>query len=374
MTVTLRPLDARGADRAELVAFLSGSAFPFHVGERLTREQADARIDGGAYDAPDRAAWWVEAEGRGHVGVVVLRDLDDDGPVIDLRLAEEHRGAGLAAPALRALADVVFTTMPRVHRLEGTTREDNLPMRRAFTRAGFVQESYHRQSWPRPDGPPLAAAGYALIRPDWASGTTTPVPPLERPARTSTDLVPTLPLPVLTERLLLRRPTSDDVDAVLAYRSRPDVTRYLYQDAWTREVATAKLATWSTAPFAETDDALVLLVEHRDAPGVLGEVVLISRGWAAGQVEVGYAFHPDATGRGLATEAARAAVGLAFERLAAHRVFARLDERNDASARVCRRLGMRHEARLVENDLLGGQPSTELVFALLSREWPRPPA
>ncbi|MBX9244172.1 GNAT family N-acetyltransferase [Actinotalea ferrariae] len=186
--------------------------------------------------------------------------------------------------------------------------------------------------------------------------------------------MPTLPLPVRTERLVLRRPTPHDVDAVLAYRSRPDVTRFLYQDAWTREVATAKLAAWSTAPFAETDDALVLLVERRDAPGVLGEVVLISRGWAAGQVEVGYAFHPDAAGRGYATEAAAAAVGLAFDRLAAHRVFARLDERNEASERVCLRLGMRHEARLVENDLLDGQPSTELVFAVLDREWPRPSA
>lgn len=368
MAVTLAPLDARGADRDALVAFLSGNEFPFHGTPRPTRDEVEARIAAGAYDPPDRLAWWLVEPARGTVGVVVVSDLDDDGPLLDLRLAEAHRGAGLAAPALRAVADAVFGSRPRVQRLEGSTREDHVAMRRAFARAGFVQESHHRQACPGPDGTVHASTGYALLRSDWLTGTTTPVPPLEA-APTGTDLVPTLGLPLTTDRLLLRRPTPDDVDAVLAYRSLPDVARYLFQEPWTRAVAEERLAVWSTGRFAGTDDAVVLLVERRDVPGVLGEVVLISRGWATGQVEVGYAFHPAAHGRGYATEAARAAVDLAVGRLAAHRVFARLDERNTPSARVCERLGMRREARLVENDLLEGQWSTELVYAVLGREW-----
>jgi RimJ/RimL family protein N-acetyltransferase len=49
---------------------------------------------------------------------------------------------------------------------------------------------------------------------------------------------------------------------------------------------------------------------------------------------------------------------------------ARIDERNDPSARLAIRLGMRQEARLVHNELFKGEWSTELVFAMLADEWP----
>jgi RimJ/RimL family protein N-acetyltransferase len=48
---------------------------------------------------------------------------------------------------------------------------------------------------------------------------------------------------------------------------------------------------------------------------------------------------------------------------------ARLDERNDASARLARRLGMRQEARLVHNEFFKGEWSNELDFAMLADEW-----
>ena len=61
------------------------------------------------------------------------------------------------------------------------------------------------------------------------------------------------------------------------------------------------------------------------------------------QAEIGYVFHPDAQGEGLATEAARAVVDLAFRELGVHRVFGQIDARNTASARCPRAPG--HAAR-----------------------------
>ena len=61
---------------------------------------------------------------------------------------------------------------------------------------------------------------------------------------------------------------------------------------------------------------------------------------------------------------------LAFDDLGLHRVFARVDARNTASARLAARLGMRQEAHLVENEWFKGEWTDELDFALLSREWP----
>ncbi len=56
--------------------------------------------------------------------------------------------------------------------------------------------------------------------------------------------------------------------------------------------------------------------------------------------------HPAYGGRGLATEAVRALVALAFGPFGLHRVYAQLDPRNTASVRLCERLGMTHEAHL----------------------------
>jgi len=60
---------------------------------------------------------------------------------------------------------------------------------------------------------------------------------------------------------------------------------------------------------------------------------------------------------------------LAIDDLGLHRVIARVDARNDASARLARRLGMRQEAYLVRNEWFKGEWTDELDFALLEEEW-----
>lgn len=171
--------------------------------------------------------------------------------------------------------------------------------------------------------------------------------------------------PLVTERLRLRPVVVDDAEAFLRWRSRAEVVRFMYQPPWDLPTAQAKLSTWSTAPFEEVGDVLVLAIE---ADGdVIGEAMLK---WAAGarQAELGYALHPDVSGQGLATEAARATLELAFTTYGFHRVYARIDEENVSSVRVAERLGMRLEAHLLENDLRDGVWSNEVVYALLDRE------
>ena len=60
---------------------------------------------------------------------------------------------------------------------------------------------------------------------------------------------------------------------------------------------------------------------------------------------------------------------LAFEDLGLHRVIGRLEARNDASARVLERLGMRREAHLVENEYIKGEWQSEIIYAILDREF-----
>ncbi|GAA4594650.1 RimJ/RimL family protein N-acetyltransferase [Actinoplanes octamycinicus] len=183
-----------------------------------------------------------------------------------------------------------------------------------------------------------------------------------------TELRPTYP--IRTGRLLLRPLTEADAGALLAYRNRPEVCRYVPFEPMTPEVIAERLRTyWAATALTDEGQSLTLGVEVAGTGQLAGDVVLFwhSRQHRGG--EIGYVLHPDFAGRGYATEAAEAMLRLGFEELGLHRIIGRIDERNEPSARVLRRLGMRQEARLVHNELFKGEWSTELDFAMLSDEW-----
>ncbi|MET7741068.1 GNAT family protein [Streptomyces sp. NPDC005385] len=179
-----------------------------------------------------------------------------------------------------------------------------------------------------------------------------------------------LSLPVVTERLTLRRFTPDDLDALHAYQSLPDVARHLFRAPLTRDECARSLTRRAAGTaWAEDGDDLVVAVCETGGTTVVGEIVLKLASARARQAEIGWVFHPAYGGRGYATEAARATASLAFAELNVHRLFARLDVLNSGSVRVCERLGMRREAHFVENDLDGERWADEYVYATLAHEW-----
>lgn len=181
--------------------------------------------------------------------------------------------------------------------------------------------------------------------------------------------MPALQLPIDTDRLQLRAFAPDDADRYFSYRSLPETVRYLYRDPKTYEQAVESVAKSARLEFDKDGDILALAIQPKGAAELAGEVILKLASTAAEQAEIGYSLHPDAVGNGYVTEAATAMLRLGFEHYGFHRIFARIDEDNTASASVARRLGMRQEARLVESDRFNGRWGTELVFAMLASEW-----
>jgi RimJ/RimL family protein N-acetyltransferase len=170
--------------------------------------------------------------------------------------------------------------------------------------------------------------------------------------------------------LLLRPLTAADTTALLAYRSRLDVSRYVPFEPMDAATIAARVETvWARTSLDEAGQNLTLGVELTASGELIGDVVLFwhSRDDRGG--EVGYVLNPKFSGHGYATEAVRALLGLAFDDLGLHRVIARLDARNVASARVAQRLGMRLEAHLVRNEWFKGEWTDELDYALLEDEW-----
>lgn len=180
-----------------------------------------------------------------------------------------------------------------------------------------------------------------------------------------------LPWPRRTERLLLRPPVLADAAAVLAYRSLPEVHRWLGRSVLTMEEAEAVVADPERA-------ASLLVVEHDGV--VVGDLMLmVTDAWSQEQVReraagrlgvLGWAFDPAYAGRGLATEAAAALLPVAFDELGVHRVVAECFLLNEPSWRLMERLGMRREAHAVQDSLhaeLGWLDG--LTYALLASEW-----
>lgn len=132
-------------------------------------------IDAGVYRDEENDTYWVDHDVDGYIGILRFEDLTSS-PMFDLRLQESARGRGVGVEILAAAAGHVFTTMATVHRFEGTTRHDNIAMRKTFQRAGWVKECHYRQGWPTEDGRMLDSVGYAILRSDWETGRTTPVP------------------------------------------------------------------------------------------------------------------------------------------------------------------------------------------------------
>jgi RimJ/RimL family protein N-acetyltransferase len=176
--------------------------------------------------------------------------------------------------------------------------------------------------------------------------------------------------PLRTERLLLRPLTAGDADAMLAYRSRLDVSRYVPFEPMSRDDILERIAgQWSRTELTDEGQALTLGAEVAATGQLAGDVILMwhSREHAGG--EVGYVLDPARGGHGYATEAAQAMLRLGFEELGLHRIVARIDEDNEPSAKLARRLGLRQEARLVHNEFFKGRWSNELDFAMLADEW-----
>ncbi|MFC0681270.1 GNAT family N-acetyltransferase [Lysobacter korlensis] len=145
-------------------------------------------------------------------------------------------------------------------------------------------------------------------------------------------------LPIRTARLDLRGHRTEDLDDLLVFHGDPVATRYLPWPVRDRKQTEEALQARLSQDVASREgDWLVLAIEERATGRVIGEVDL-KRG-ADGRAELGYVMRGDRQGIGLASEAARALLHLAFSRFGVVIVEALIERGNDASVRLVERLG-----------------------------------
>jgi len=176
--------------------------------------------------------------------------------------------------------------------------------------------------------------------------------------------------PVRSARTLLRPLGPDDVDDLHAYRSLPEVCRFVpFEPMAKQDIAERITGVWARRSLDAEGQALALGVELLESGRLIGDILLRWHSAEHRSGEIGYVFNPQVAGQGLATESVHQLLHLAFDALGLRRVVARVDARNDRSAAMARRLGFRLEAHLIENEFFKGEWSDELDFALLAAEW-----
>lgn len=174
---------------------------------------------------------------------------------------------------------------------------------------------------------------------------------------------PVQPTEIRTARLLLRPPTLDDVDAYFEIADDPEYAFFGSRQSVSHESTRQGLARIIAVPWEQRPEFAITLDGR-----VIGRVMLdVDR--PNRTASLGYGIGRAWWGRGLATEAARAAVDYAFRALGVDKVWARADPRNVASVKVLEKLGMQREGLLRKHLLYRGERVGRVYYGILREEW-----
>ncbi len=183
-----------------------------------------------------------------------------------------------------------------------------------------------------------------------------------------------MPSVVPTERLWLRRFRPSDADPLreAVGQSLPELSRWL---PWARGLyglPQARVFIKSSNRSWRRGRAFDFSVTMKGEPHrVVGGVGI----WYTSRIqrsgEIGYWVRSDLTGKGVATEAAKALLPLGFEEMGLHRILMRIGVGNHSSRRVAEKLGFSYEGIAREEILVRGVWMDHEVFSLLEREWQR---
>lgn len=178
------------------------------------------------------------------------------------------------------------------------------------------------------------------------------------------DRLPT----ISSSRLLLRWISEEEVDALYAIFSNPEVMRY-----------------WSTRALGDRNAASELLKEIHEGfrnrsllkwgiarrldDTLVGTTTLYNLDFNNRRAEMGYALGRAHWGNGYMQEALKSLLTYAFEVLDLHRIEADVDPRNVASIRTLERLGFQREGYLRERWQVDGEIQDALFYGLLRPDW-----
>ena len=172
-----------------------------------------------------------------------------------------------------------------------------------------------------------------------------------------------------TERLLLRKMRLDDAEAMFAYASDPEVTRYVLFETH-RSVEDSEAFLRLAVEGYERGDFGGWGIVLKDSGAFVGTCgVDVNYAPEHARAELGYVLSREHWGRGLMPEAVKAVIRFGFGRMGLNRLEARCIAENVASARVMEKAGMTYEGTLREHEFIKGSYRDMKLYSILRREF-----
>lgn len=174
-------------------------------------------------------------------------------------------------------------------------------------------------------------------------------------------------LPRTTDRLVLRRFAARDLAAFQAYRCDPEVGRYQGWSALDDAGAGAFLAGMAEAEIGVPGEWFQIAVADKPTDALVGDIGIGFDKDRAGVGEIGFSMARTVQGRGLGTEAVKAALALLFESGQVDVVEGITDARNAPSIRLLERVGM--QLVRTQQTLFKGEMCTEHIYSIARALW-----
>jgi ribosomal-protein-alanine N-acetyltransferase len=175
------------------------------------------------------------------------------------------------------------------------------------------------------------------------------------------------PFPNLeTERLILRRVNTNDVNEIFALRSNPETMKYIPRPlAKSIDDSLEHIETIDAK--IDTNEGINWAITYKDNPkliGIIGHYRIKPENFRA---EVGYMLLPEYNGKGIITEAVQEVVKYGFNEMKLHSIEAIIAPENFGSEKVLQKCGFVKEAHLKENEFYEGRFLDTVIYSILNK-------
>jgi [ribosomal protein S5]-alanine N-acetyltransferase len=174
------------------------------------------------------------------------------------------------------------------------------------------------------------------------------------------------PFPELTtERLLLRKLTPRDANAIFFLRSNEDVLRFLGREP-AKSISEAEEFIGKINKNVGENESILWGIAFLPEPSVIiGTICLWNFQKEHYRGEIGYVLHPDHWRKGIMKEAIGRVVDYGFDDLKLHSIGALLSSENIASSAVLESTGFVREGHLKESFYFRGEFEDTLIYSRL---------
>jgi len=172
-----------------------------------------------------------------------------------------------------------------------------------------------------------------------------------------------------TERLILRRFTADDAEAMFKnWASDNEVSKYLTWPTHTDTSETQKfIGSWIDLYQNLNQYNWTIVLKEINEP--IGSIAAVKQDDETNMVHIGYCIGKKWWNKGYMSEALKEIIRFFFEEVGANRIEARHDPQNSNSGKVMQKCGMKYEGTLRQADVSNQGICDSVCYALLKQEY-----